>query len=171
MTSTPAERLRWIIDNFYDKKIKGLADALGNTGQSLSKLLSGEREPKSGFAAKLKSLGFNDIWFLHGQGEIFTDNAAGVEQKKKFAIKNEKHDNSAANDSAVNSGTALEREVEVLRGEIKGLRWTIEILTTALGNHGILMEAASASTLNDKKAKAYLSITLPDANPTEDLAK
>jgi len=83
---TPGQRLRLFAIAWHGRQsgsITAFAEALGMQPSNLHKYLSGEREPGASVLARIAELGCNIHWLMSGDGEMYADNAAGNELKRK----------------------------------------------------------------------------------------
>ena len=76
--------------------LSSMADALGIEPQQMQPYVSNKRFPKHDILEKLAAMGCNVHWLLTGQGEMYADNEAGRELRKKHAPQDTFDENTVA---------------------------------------------------------------------------
>ena len=83
---TPGRRLRLFASSWHARtngSITAFAEGLGMQPLNLHKYLSGEREPGASVLARIAELGCNIHWLMSGDGEMYAENEAGNELRRK----------------------------------------------------------------------------------------
>lgn len=178
---TQGKRLRYVINAVFGGVRENLARKMGVKSSALSDYLTDKKTIGGITADKLIVAGINPAWVQYGQGDVFADNNAGRELKKKFGEVEENSDNRPRDVDMVSYSSLqqenerLRAQVERLKGGLRESRWTVRVLSTVLQKHGVVVEALSAST-RERSGIAYrLVLDVPnsdvhEATDTEDVA-
>ena len=109
------ERLEIFID-FLGMKKKDFAESIGILQPHLSPYIGKNAKlPKTEVVVKIAAMGLNVHWWVTGEGEIYANNAAGRELRKKHAPESKLDENTVATIPVVNVPRAKQTIPDNLR--------------------------------------------------------